>query len=555
MTLQRIAAVLVAAMLLSPIPAAAAAGSRYSDVPPGDWAVSAIEKAGEYGLMEGLPGGVFGYGHQMDRASFVAILCRMLGWAQEKPAAPSYSDVTPGHWAYGWVEAALSHGALEKDSPFRPGDSITREEMAVMLVRALDYDQLAAGMKDSPLPFTDVSTNRGYIALAYRFGIINGVKQDDGSYRFFPSNPSNREIAAAMLVRTYERYTAKVDWLHGFYAFGSYSQIEMTAKMDAVSLGWARMDVGADGVPFLNQTTAGKNEWTVPQQSGLATDFFKANSIPYNLNIFTSTADSLTLADGTATNDLAAILATEGSRTQAVRAIAAAAGPYNGVTIDFEGLQGDKKDAFTVFMRALRASLGADKALWVAVQPPDWYKGFDYRALGDICDKVILMAHDYKDRKLPTVGAKAPANPVSPLPNVAAALAALTDPMSGVQDKSKLALAISIDSTGYEIDAAGSITAAALYAPSVDTLSARLRQSDAVRGWSDLYRNSYVTYTGDEGKTYRVWYEDARSVREKMKLAAMFGVNGLSVWRVGNVPNLSDAGLDYDVWGAILTRR
>ncbi len=549
MMLRRLTAVLLTALLLVPASAAAAQGSRYSDVPSGDWSVSVIEKASAYGLMQGVADGVFGYARQIDRASFVTVLCRMLGWAQVA-GTPSYPDTT-SHWASGWIEAALLHGALEPGGAFRPSEAITREEMAVMLVRALDYDQLAQSMNNASLPFPDVSAHRGYIALAYRFGIINGT--DTG--KFLPNNGATRAEAAAMLVRAYERYTAKIDWLHGFYAFGSYPQIGLTAQMDAVSLGWARMAVDPTSGPFLNQTTAGGNDWYIPTQPQLALDALQAGGTPYHLNIFSSTSNRLTMADGTNTSDLAAILADEGSRAQAVSAISAAVEAYQGVTIDFEGLREDKRAAFTAFMTALRAALPAEKGLWVAVQTPDWYKGYDYRALGEVCDKVILMAHDYKSRETPVLGAAVPANPVSPLNQVAAALAAVTDPETGVRDRGKVALAIAMDSAGYQIDSRGRVTEAALYAPSTDILAARLAQPDAVRGWSDLYRNSYVTYTGDGGKTYRVWYEDARSVSEKMKLAAMFGVNGLSLWRVGLIPTAVDPSLDYDVWSAIQARR
>lgn len=551
---KRLTATALAAVLFCTIPAAAAQGSRYSDVPSGDWSVSAIEKATQYQLMEGISDGQFGYGQQMNRASFVTVLCRMFSWPSASPATPAYGDVAPGDWFYGWVESALQHGALEPGASFRPNDSITREEMAVMLVRALDYDQLAGSLNGAALPFVDVEANRGYIALAYRFGIIQGVNQNNQIY-FYPKQPSNRETTAAMLVRAYERYTSKIDWLHGFYAFGSYSQIGMTAQMDGVSVGWARLDVDAQGGLFLNQTAANGNEWNVPAQSHLATDYFNKNGTPYHLSIFSSTSDTLTLPDDTQTNDVAAILATEQSRAQGVAAIVAAAGPYAGITIDFEGLREDKKESFTAFMTALRAALPSNKGLWVAVQTPDWFKGFDYRALGTICDKVILMAHDYKDRSVPAVGASSTDNPVTPFPKIYQALAAITDPNTGVEDKSKIALAIAIDSAGYQIDAGGAITDAALYSPSVDTLTARLRQPDAVRGWSDVYRNSYVTYTGDDGKSYRIWYEDARGVMEKVGLAAMFGVTGVSLWRVGTLPNVPDAGLNYDVWNQLLTRR
>lgn len=65
--------------------------------------------------------------------------------------------------------------------------------------------------------------------------MITGVAGAGGQLKFLPRDSATREEAAAMLVRVYERYTSKLDWLHGFYAF-SYSQIDLTASMDAVSV-------------------------------------------------------------------------------------------------------------------------------------------------------------------------------------------------------------------------------------------------------------------------------------------------------------------------------
>ena len=66
-----------------------------------------------------------------------------------------------------------------------------------------------------------------------------------------------------------------------------------------------------------------------------------------------------------------------------------------------------------------------------------------------------------------------------------------------------------------------------------------------------------AVYTGDDGTVrYQLWYEDARSVTDKIELARMFGVNGVSLWRVGNIPSYAeDAALYYDVWPAILAQR
>jgi hypothetical protein len=88
-----------------------------------------------------------------------------------------------------------------------------------------------------------VTENSGYITLAYDIGMTNGVQAADGTLEFLPDAYAKREEAAAMLVRVYERYESKIDWLHGFYAFSSYSQIDKSAELDAVSVGWSRISV------------------------------------------------------------------------------------------------------------------------------------------------------------------------------------------------------------------------------------------------------------------------------------------------------------------------
>ncbi|MEG1879487.1 MAG: S-layer homology domain-containing protein, partial [Pseudoflavonifractor sp.] len=545
--IRRTLTALFALLLLTTISAAAAEGSNYSDVPPTDWSVPAIQKATEYGLMQGVGDGAFGFGRSMDRASFVKVLCSIFGWAPATPAAPSYRDCKPDAWYYSAVETALANGVLEPGVSFRPGDDISREDMAVMVIRALDYDQLAADFAGATLPFPDVTANRGYIALAYRFGIINGIPEADKLF-FYPSRSAPREQVAAILVRTYEKHTAKIDWLHGFYAFNSYPQIDLTAQMDGVSVGWARLSIDPVTGPFVNQTSAGGNDWTLPKQAALATDVFQKNGTPYNLCIYSSG------------KDLSALLATPEAQAKGVAALVAVAGDYAGLTIDFEGLKAPSKAAFTGFMSALRAALPAGKTLYVCVQPPEWKmgyagnNGYDFRALGQSCDKVIMMAHDYQRTSVPAgyLGTGKTDNPVTPFAEVCNALSALTDPQSGVEDRSKIALAVAIASTGFQVDEKGNIASETIANPGIDTLAKRLRQPEAQRGWSDVYRNPYLSYTADDGKQYRVWYEDAQSVGDKVALAQMFGINGVSLWRIGNLPNDPDPALHYDVWGEIL---
>ena len=162
------------------------------------------------------------------------------------------------------METALAHGVMDAGGAFRPEDYISREEMAVMLVRALGYGTLAQSLSGLELPFDDITDNRGYIAIAYDIGMITGVAGAGGQLKFLPRDSATREEAAAMLVRVYERYTSKLDWLHGFYAFSSYSQIDLTASMDAVSVGWARMEYDPAAGPVLNSSRTNGNDWVRP---------------------------------------------------------------------------------------------------------------------------------------------------------------------------------------------------------------------------------------------------------------------------------------------------
>lgn len=539
--MKRIIALLLVLTLLT-APLSASAESGYPDVPDSHWAYPVIQSAKEYGLMGGYDDGRFGLGDQLKRREFVTMLCRMFQWEMLSPETASFIDCAPDDWFYSAVETARANGALDSAVSFRPNDPISREEMAIMLVRSLGYDQLAQAGYEIDLPFPDVTENKAYIALAWQIGMTNGT-EEDGQLLFKPYSSTKREEAAAMLVRVYERYTAKIDWLHGFYAFSSYSQIGLTTSMDGVSLGWARLETDANGQPLVNTTSKNGNTWTIPKEPDAALDYFEEHSIPYHLNIFGTDASVLDSID------------------QAVQAVVNAGAGYTGITIDLEGLRAGEKDAFTTFMTALRAALPDDKPLYVCVHPAVsddvYFDGYDYRALGELCDKVILMAHDYHYTSVPSsyIGTGRTNSPLTPFNKIYYALTAITNPETGVADRSKIAQAISFGSIGWKVNAADKLVSTSPIQPAPSTIITRLRQEDTQLGWSDTYRNPYIYYTTEDGSRYRLWYENERSVMDKIELAQMFGITGVSLWRLGTVPGYDDAGLEYNVWSALLSDR
>ncbi|MBQ1241585.1 MAG: S-layer homology domain-containing protein [Oscillospiraceae bacterium] len=201
-SLKKLLLPLLALALLCPT-AVQVRAADFSDVPAEHWAEHNIDWCSRYGLMQGVGEGRFGLGEKMSRASYVMTLCRLMGWPTQGGETGSFEDnQDPQKWYYGAIEEAFARGVLTRQSTLcRPDEPITREEMAVMTVRALGYTTLAGIVAGEECPFADVSANQGYITLAYRMGFTNGT----GRFTFTPGATATREEAATILLRVYNR--------------------------------------------------------------------------------------------------------------------------------------------------------------------------------------------------------------------------------------------------------------------------------------------------------------------------------------------------------------
>ena len=83
----------------------------------------------------------------------------------------------------------------------------------------------------------------------------------------------------------YEKLHQETDWVHGFYAISSYSQIGLSSKMDAVSAVWSRMTYSSSGA-LLSTTSANGNEFYVPTGYTSATEYLENQGTPLNLSVF-----------------------------------------------------------------------------------------------------------------------------------------------------------------------------------------------------------------------------------------------------------------------------
>lgn len=110
----------------------------YEDVADDYWASDIIKVMSAKHIIEGVDGNNYAPQANVTRAEFASMLVRALGLKASGPAA--FKDVSASAWYAESVAAASQAGLSQGVSPsnFSPNVKITREEMAVLLVRAYE---------------------------------------------------------------------------------------------------------------------------------------------------------------------------------------------------------------------------------------------------------------------------------------------------------------------------------------------------------------------------------------------------------------------------------
>ncbi|MBB6730794.1 S-layer homology domain-containing protein [Cohnella zeiphila] len=166
----------------------------------GHWAEDSIRSAAALGWVQGNEKGLFLPDRAITRAEFAAMLVRALGAEDVVRDAPSFADSgrIPA-WAQAPVSAAAEAGWIGgyADGTFRPGEPLTRAEMAAIAARALGLPTPSPG----EAPFSDWSQvpawARDAAAAARQAGIVTGA---DGN-AFAPNRRTTRAEATVVIVR------------------------------------------------------------------------------------------------------------------------------------------------------------------------------------------------------------------------------------------------------------------------------------------------------------------------------------------------------------------
>ncbi|MGP0583521.1 S-layer homology domain-containing protein [Paenibacillus timonensis] len=169
------------------------------------WAADEVAMLASKTVIQGSSDSHFGPNDPITRAQFTTMLVRALGLSGQGNGA-SFKDVSSGAWYADVVSAAVEHGLIEgfDGGEFRPNEQITREQMSVLLVRALKLAgaEVAPGTPNSMLAgFKDRSQIGAWAVEAIATVVDSGLMKGRGSDLFAPEASSTRAEAATVLAR------------------------------------------------------------------------------------------------------------------------------------------------------------------------------------------------------------------------------------------------------------------------------------------------------------------------------------------------------------------
>ncbi|MDO5398628.1 MAG: S-layer homology domain-containing protein, partial [bacterium] len=173
----------------------------FNDIENVSWAKEAIEALCERGVVSGYGNGLFAPNYSVTREQFVKMLVGALELDTNIASDISFSDVKADEWYAPYINAAAVLGVVsgKDDGSFGIGESITRQDMAVMCTRALKVAGKAPAESDAS--FNDSGSISDYAKAAVSSMAGAGYLTGDDNGNFNPLDTATRAQTAVVLYR------------------------------------------------------------------------------------------------------------------------------------------------------------------------------------------------------------------------------------------------------------------------------------------------------------------------------------------------------------------
>ena len=174
---KRLMAILISVCMLISVSATALAAD-FADT-QGHWAEEAIDRWSSAGVVNGVSDDNFNPNGTMTRAEAAEMFANLMQIAESADIS-NFTDVAANAWYADAVAKCVAAGIMNgsSDTTMEPNANLNREQMFVMLARALGMEADTSTTKN----FDDLNTvstwARGYVNALLNEGYINGVSND-----------------------------------------------------------------------------------------------------------------------------------------------------------------------------------------------------------------------------------------------------------------------------------------------------------------------------------------------------------------------------------------
>ncbi len=181
---------------------------NFDDLDSCIWAEESIEALAARGIINGISDQEFAPRANLTRADFVVLITKLFGLKHE--ASVNFADVNAGTYYYNAVGAAKELGIISGagDNKFNPLESISRQDMMVIITRALEItrqtDKLTTNNGRKISDFKDNQDVSSYAKDAVEYLITKGIVSGDGDY-INPTNSTRRAEVATLLHKILEQ--------------------------------------------------------------------------------------------------------------------------------------------------------------------------------------------------------------------------------------------------------------------------------------------------------------------------------------------------------------
>lgn len=179
----------------------------FTDVPSTHWAYRTIKQLSAKHMISGVSDDKFSPSGKTTRAEFTALLVRVLGLKASQPTVV-FEDVGAEDWFAKEVAAAYEAGLVQgvTENEFAPDREITREQMALLLVRAYEYKNgTSKDAKDGLISYADRAKVSSWAESSVNKAIELGLMKGKSERLFNPISNTLRAEAAQAIINLMEK--------------------------------------------------------------------------------------------------------------------------------------------------------------------------------------------------------------------------------------------------------------------------------------------------------------------------------------------------------------